>query len=120
MRGFASKILCQEAEKVTATSQTSGVNVTNAKRARPLLMMIVVATQSATVASNWLAMPNSGQSELIPPSGSCTPSHKKNPHAAPRGPPLPQKESPRCDRQATCNKDAGIGACLSERGREMP
>src|SRR5207253_10818738 len=45
-------------------------------------MMMVVATHRATVASNWLEMPNSGQSELIPPSGSFTPCHRKYPHAA--------------------------------------
>src|SRR5438128_11786749 len=44
--------------------------------------MIVVATHNATVASNWLQMPNSGHSELIPPSGSFTPCHRKYPQAA--------------------------------------
>ena len=39
----------------------------------PILMMTVVPTHSATVASNWLAIPNSGQRELIPPNGSTTP-----------------------------------------------
>ena len=33
----------------------------------------VVATVSATAASSWLAMPNSGNSWLIPPSGLVTP-----------------------------------------------
>jgi hypothetical protein len=46
-------------------------------RAFPILMMIVVPTQSATAASNWFAMPNSGQSELMPPSGSVTPWYRK-------------------------------------------
>ncbi len=34
---------------------------------------IVVATHRAIALSNWFAMPNSGHSELIPPSGSSTP-----------------------------------------------
>ncbi len=42
-------------------------------RARPILTRIVVPTQSATAARSWLAMPKSGHSELMPPSGSTTP-----------------------------------------------
>ena len=39
----------------------------------PIFTSTVVATHSATAASSWLAMPNSGHSELMPPSGSITP-----------------------------------------------
>ena len=60
-------------QDVTIVSQTSGIVVTQANRAFPILMMMVVPTQRATVASNWFEMPNNGQSELIPPSGSSTP-----------------------------------------------
>src|SRR5579864_4639974 len=45
-------------------------------------MMIEVATHSATAASNWFAIPNSGHSELIPPSGSRTPCQRKYPQSA--------------------------------------
>ncbi len=41
---------------------------------------MVVATHKATVASSWLEIPNSGHSELIPPSGSFTPCQRKYPH----------------------------------------
>src|ERR1041385_1751129 len=71
--GSGSRILCHEAVKVTATSQTSGATVIAAYLARCILIMIVVATERATVASNWLAMPKSGHKELIPPRGSFTP-----------------------------------------------
>ena len=44
-------------------------------RLRPegVLMMTVVPTQSAMAARSWFEMPKSGQSELMPPSGSVTP-----------------------------------------------
>src|SRR3990172_8124693 len=45
-------------------------------------MISVVPTDSATAASSWLLMPNNGQSELIPPSGSVTPCNRNQPHAA--------------------------------------
>ena len=32
-----------------------------------------IATESATAAKSWLLIPNSGQSELMPPNGSSTP-----------------------------------------------
>src|SRR2546426_962243 len=51
--GLESKTLCQDAANVTATSQHSGASVTHIYRPRPILTMIVVATQSATAASNW-------------------------------------------------------------------
>ena len=44
--------------------------------------MMVVARHSAMAASIWLAMPNSGQSELMPPSGSRTPWIRKYPQPA--------------------------------------
>ena len=37
----------------------------------------IVANASAVAASSWFAMPKSGHSELIPPSGSITPWYKK-------------------------------------------
>src|SRR2546430_9931109 len=58
---------------VTITSQASGVSVTQAKRARPILMRIVVPTHNATAASSWFEIPNRGQREVIPPKGSTTP-----------------------------------------------
>src|SRR5579859_1106114 len=50
--GLGSRILCHEAVKVTATSQASGARVMAAYFARCILIMIVVATERATVASN--------------------------------------------------------------------
>src|SRR3954468_1285745 len=52
MRGFGSNTLCHEAANVTATSHAKGASVTHENRARADLMMMVVATQSATIASN--------------------------------------------------------------------
>ena len=59
--------------KVTVTSHTSGTQVIHMYFAPCILSRMVVATHSAMAASNWLAMPNSGHSELMPPSGSRTP-----------------------------------------------
>jgi hypothetical protein len=75
--GSLEKILYQLALRVTATSQASGTAVTQAQRSRPDLIRMVVATVRATAASSWLAIPNSGNSWLIPPSGSVTPTHRK-------------------------------------------
>jgi len=58
---------------VTINSQISGVQVIHIYFAPCILIRIVVATHSAIAASNWFAMPNSGHSELMPPSGSITP-----------------------------------------------
>ena len=58
--------------------------------ARPILIMIVVATHSATVARSWFEIPNSGHKELIPPSGSFTPCQRKYPHAATIRPLVPR------------------------------
>src|SRR5467141_1456319 len=80
--GSAEKTFCQPAVMVTVTSQASGVSVTQANRCRPILMRIVVPTHSATAASSWFEIPNSGHSELIPPSGSTTPWYRKYPHPA--------------------------------------
>ena len=41
------------------------------------LRITVVARHKAMLASNWFAMPKSGQSELMPPSGSRTPWMRK-------------------------------------------
>src|SRR5580704_11987816 len=79
--GSASNILCHDAVNVTETSHASGTSVTAAYFARCILIMIVVATHRATIASSWLAIPNSGHNELIPPSGSFTPCQRKYPHA---------------------------------------
>src|SRR6476646_4693196 len=58
--GLGLNILAQEAVNVTAMSQANGARVIHMYRARPLFTRIVVATQSATVASNWLQITNSG------------------------------------------------------------
>jgi hypothetical protein len=50
-----------------------GTPVTQANLDLPAFTITVVPTQSATVASSWLLMPKSGQSELMPPLGSITP-----------------------------------------------
>src|SRR5215471_369238 len=60
----------------------SGASVTNRYLLLCILIRSVVPRQSATTDSNWLANPNSGQSELMPPRGSITPSYKNQPHAA--------------------------------------
>src|SRR5215211_2192341 len=77
IRGSLEKILYQLADRVTAASQASGTAVTQAHFTRPELMRMVVATVRATAASSWLAIPNSGNSWLMPPSGSVTPTHRK-------------------------------------------
>src|SRR5439155_1112782 len=69
----AENTFCHPAVIVTVTSQASGATVTQANRCRPILMRIVVPTHNATAASSWFEIPNSGHSELIPPSGSTTP-----------------------------------------------
>src|SRR6266403_3205158 len=71
-RGSAENTFCQPAVIVTITSQASGAAVTQANRARSILMRIVVPTHNATAASSWFEIPNSGHRELIPPSGSTT------------------------------------------------
>ena len=48
----------------------------------PRLITTTVTTVSAMAASSWLAMPNSGNSVLMPPSGSVTPISRMPPHAA--------------------------------------
>ena len=72
-RGSAEKTFCQLAVSVTTASQASGMPVTQAHFALPDLISSVVQTVSATAASSWLAMPNSGKSWLMPPSGFVTP-----------------------------------------------
>ena len=75
--GTGEKIFCHAAVNVTATSQHIGNPVIHTNFVPCILIRMVVATQSATVASNWLEMPNNGHSELIPPSGSSTPCTRK-------------------------------------------
>jgi hypothetical protein len=58
---------------VTAASQASGIPVTQAYFTLPALISNVVHTASAMAASSWLAIPNSGNNWLIPPSGLVTP-----------------------------------------------
>ena len=58
---------------VIVTSQTIGRSVTQIHFSLPIFIRIVVATTRATAASNWFEIPNSGQSELMPPNGSTTP-----------------------------------------------
>jgi hypothetical protein len=71
--GLSENTFCHDAVKVTAASQASGMPVTHAHFNRPDLISSVVAMVSATAASSWLAMPNRGNSWLIPPSGFVTP-----------------------------------------------
>ena len=74
IRGSSEKIFCQPAVKVIATtSQASGTPVTQAQRSFPDLTRTVVQTARAIAASSWLAMPKSGKSWLMPPSGSVAP-----------------------------------------------
>src|SRR6185436_1680850 len=61
------------AVRVATDRKISGAIVTHEYLIFPILMMMVVLTHSAMAASSWFAMPNSGQSELMPPSGSITP-----------------------------------------------
>ena len=58
---------------VTDSSQAMGRQVTHIYLARCIFTKMVVATQRATVASNWFEMPKSGQRLLMPPRGSITP-----------------------------------------------
>ena len=62
-----SRTLSHPAVSVVIVTNASGTSVTHAYRARPMLMMIVVPTASATAASSWLAMPNIGQMVLMLP-----------------------------------------------------
>src|SRR5207253_9791606 len=67
---------------VTAHMKQSGTSVMNKYRVFCILIRIVVHRQSAITESSWFASPKSGQSVLMPPSGSTTPSYKNQPHAA--------------------------------------
>ncbi len=58
---------------VITSTQASGTAVTQTRRSLPCLTSSVVQRVSAMAASSWLAMPNSGKSWLMPPSGSVTP-----------------------------------------------
>jgi hypothetical protein len=75
--GSSENTFCQLAVSVTVASQARGTRVTQAHLSLPLLIRIVVATVRATAASSWFAIPNSGKSWLIPPSGSVAPVHRK-------------------------------------------
>lgn len=63
-------------------SHSSGMPGTHAHCTRPFFSTTTVTTVSAIAASSWLAMPNSGKSVLMPPSGSVTPISRMLPHAA--------------------------------------
>ena len=67
---------------MTIRSHNSGMPGIQAHFSRPFLITTTVTTVSAIAASSWLAMPNSGNSVLIPPSGSVTPISRMLPHAA--------------------------------------
>ena len=58
---------------VVTNSQLAGRMVTQAKRPFFILKSTTVPRINAIAASIWLPMPNSGHSELMPPSGSVTP-----------------------------------------------
>ena len=72
-RGSDENTFWNDAVNVTVASQASGMAVIHAQRILPCLISSVVASDSATAASSWLAMPNSGNSWLMPPSGFVTP-----------------------------------------------
>ena len=76
-RGSLENTFCQLAVSVTVASQASGTPVIQAHLRRPDFTSSVVQTARATAASSWLEMPKIGKSWLIPPSGSCTPTHRK-------------------------------------------
>ncbi len=109
------KIFSHGAVNVTATNHASGTHVIHIYFAPCILTRIVVATHSAMLASNWFAMPNNGHKELMPPSGSRTPSYRKCPRAStwPRSRPLPRH--PRRPRQRRAGA-AGNGLVRRRRG----
>src|SRR6516162_3102849 len=82
MCGFELQIFWALAVIVIETSQPNGKSVTQAKRLLPILITIVVHTQSAMVAKSWFEIPNRGHRLLMPPSGSSTPWIRKYPQAA--------------------------------------
>ena len=78
MAGRGSKSFCQPAVSVQTSSQAVGQRASpRRKRSRFILNSTTVQSSSAIAASIWLAMPNSGHSVLMPPSGSTTPWYRK-------------------------------------------
>ena len=80
--GSSEKIFWYDAVMVTIRSHTNGTPGIQAHLNRPFFMTTVETTVSAIAASSWLAMPKSGKSVLMPPSGSVTPMSRIAPHAA--------------------------------------
>ena len=58
---------------VTTAANASGTATIHRYLKEPRLATMARQTASAIAASSWLAMPNSGKSVLMPPSGSVTP-----------------------------------------------
>ncbi len=73
MAGLLLKIFWYDAESVTVSSHTSGRPGIQAQRNSPIFITTVKTRHRAMQASSWLAMPKSGNSVLMPPSGSVTP-----------------------------------------------
>ena len=71
--GSGDQIFSTPADIVTTTSQASGRSVTQARRARPILMMTVVPRAKAITDRSWFAMPNNGQRLSAMPEGSIAP-----------------------------------------------
>ena len=71
--GLVSKTFSQPAVSVQMSSQVAGRIVTQAYLCRFILNRTTVHSMSATPASIWLEMPNSGHRMFTPPFGSITP-----------------------------------------------
>ena len=67
---------------VTTAVNTSGTAITSSDQRRPLRAKTTRQIARAIAASSWLAMPNSGNRVLMPPSGSSTPMSRIDPQPA--------------------------------------
>ena len=81
-RAPSEKILYIDAVTVTTAAKVSGTSTTQSAPTRPRPATIARHTASAMAARSWFAMPNSGKSVLIPPSGSVTPMIRMAPQPA--------------------------------------
>ena len=66
---------------VTTAAKASGMATIQRYLKEPFFAAMARQTDSAMAASSWLAMPNSGKSVLMPPSGSVTPISSTAPQA---------------------------------------
>src|SRR5688500_6746589 len=80
--GTGEKILYALAVMVTTAAKASGSATIQMYLKEPRLAAMARQTDRAMAASSWLAMPKSGKSVLMPPSGSVTPISSTAPHAA--------------------------------------